>query len=138
MFSNRAGSSAMTSSSGLIERHTVRHVVPSCRARPATSIWAGIGTQITPLEWRMVKAISSGVAFGGREDDVALVLAVLVVDDDHGLAGGDVCDGTLDTVETDGLAHPATPSNSGVCSDVCSHGADARDHTTNPTTTNVA
>ncbi len=82
----------------------------------------------------MVKAISSGVAFGGREDDVALVLAVLVVDDDHGLAGGDVCDGTLDAVETDGLAHAATPSSS----DVCSHGADARDHTTNPTTTNAA
>ena len=28
-----------------------------------SSIAAGIGTQITPLEWRIVKAISSGVAF---------------------------------------------------------------------------
>ena len=38
---------------------------------------------------------------GGREDDVALVLAVLVVDDDDGLAGGDVGDRALDGVEAD-------------------------------------
>ena len=35
----------------------------------------------------------------GGEDEVALVLAVLVVDDDDGLAGGDVGDGALDRVE---------------------------------------
>ena len=35
----------------------------------------------------------------GREDQVALVLAVLVVDDDDRLAGGDVGDGPLDVAE---------------------------------------
>ena len=37
----------------------------------------------------------------GGEDQVALVLAVLVVDDDDGLAGGDVGDRPLDGVEPD-------------------------------------
>ena len=42
---NRVSSAAIASSSGLIERHTVRQVVPSWRARPATEacsrrIWA--------------------------------------------------------------------------------------------------
>ena len=65
---------------------------------------AGIGTQITPLEWRIVKAISSGVALRRGEDDVALVLAVLVVDDDDRLARGDVGDRLLDVVEADSTA----------------------------------
>src|SRR4029078_3448847 len=37
----------------------------------------------------------------GGEDDVALVLAVLVVDDDHGPAVGDVGDPAVDAVEFD-------------------------------------
>ena len=45
-----------------------------------------------------------GRRLGRGEDEVALVLAVLVVDDDHGLAGGDVGDGPLDAVEADGVS----------------------------------
>ena len=74
-----------------------------------SSMAAGIGTQITPLLWRIVNAISSGVALRGGEDQVALVLAVLVVDDDHGLAGRDVGDGALDGVEADGRRHVVAP-----------------------------
>jgi hypothetical protein len=43
-----------------------------------------------------------GGRLGGGEDDVALVLAVLVVDHDHGLPGGDVLERALDGVEADG------------------------------------
>ncbi len=39
----------------------------------------------------------------GGDDEVALVLAVLVVDDDHRPAGRDVADGLLDGVEPEGL-----------------------------------
>ena len=52
-----------------------------------------------------MNAISSGVALAGGEDDVALVLAVLVVDDDDGLAGGDVGDRALDGVEANLVSH---------------------------------
>ena len=72
---------------------------------------------------------------GGGEDDVALVLAVLVVDDDHAPAGGDVLDGPLDGVQSD--AHAVTFSRAavGVLAVVR---ALARIQTTNPTTTNTA
>ena len=44
------------------------------------------------------------------EDDVPLVLAVLVVHDDHGLAGRDVGDRPLDRVQPDRRAHAGTSS----------------------------
>ncbi len=65
---------------------------------------------------------------GGGEDDVALVLSVLVVDDDHGLAGGDVGDRALDGVQTDG--HASTSSSAGSRSARL-----ARSQTTKPQTT---
>ena len=42
-----------------------------------------------------------GRGLAGREDEVALVLAVLVVDHDDGLAFADVGDGAFDAVESD-------------------------------------
>src|SRR5690606_9750747 len=41
----------------------------------------------------------------GRRDEVALVLAVLVVDDDDELAVADVVEGVLDGVEEGALGH---------------------------------
>src|SRR4051794_10532764 len=61
-----------------------------------------IGTQMTPLLCRIVKAISSGVQTRG-EDDVALVLPALVVDDHDRLACRDVGDRALDRVEPDAV-----------------------------------
>ena len=95
-----------------------------------SSIAPGIGTQITPLEWRIVNAISSGRRLARGEDDVALVLAVLVVDDDDGLAGRDVGDGALDAVEAHApvlllRAHRAAPSCFCRCGAVVADGAQA-------------
>ncbi len=53
-----------------------------------------------------------GGRLGRREDEVALVLALLVVDDDDRLAGRDVGQGTLDAVQWDG--HDISPAISWV------------------------
>ena len=76
-----------------------------------------------------------GVAFDAA-DDVALVLAVLVVDDDHAPAGRDVLDGPLDGVQADGAADRhrlRTAARAGAAVRAL-----ARIHTTNPITTNTA
>ena len=69
---------------------------------------------------------------GGREDQVALVLAVHVVDDHDRLAGGDVGDRALDAVQPD--AHVDSPAVS--CrlelDDVAVSVRLARSHTTKP------
>ena len=54
---------------------------------------------MTPRVWRIKNAIFSGVVVLGRHDEVALVLAVLVVDDDHDLAAADGGDRVLDVGE---------------------------------------
>ena len=43
----------------------------------------------------------------GSEDQIAFVLAVLVIDDDHGLSGGDVGHRPLDRIEPRHRHHPA-------------------------------
>ena len=77
-----------------------------------------------------------GRRLGGGEDDVALVLAVLVVDHDHRLAGGDVGDGPLDGVQAH--AHAATVSTWGSVGVRACRRLLARTQTKNPTTTNTA
>ena len=82
----------------------------------------------------------------GGEDDVALVLAVLVVDDDHGPAGRDVGDGALDRVEPDPAvggaggsgAHAATTSSVFSVPLVSTTVRLARSQTTKPMTTKTA
>ena len=105
-----------------------------------SSMSPGIGTQMTPLEWRIVNAISSGRRLGGGEDDVALVLAVLVVDDHDRLAGGDVLDGPLDGVEADALAGRSCRDRlvARRCRVVSATVRAARSHTKKPITTNTA
>ena len=82
-----------------------------------------------------MNAISSGVAFGGGEDQVALVLAVLVVDDDDGRAGGDVGDGALDGVAVRTLRARSYGSPSRVLRAVLGRRSDACSHTRKPQTT---
>ena len=60
------------------------------------------GVHRMPLVWRTMNATCSGVAVDGRHDQIALVLAVVVVDDDDHLAGADSLDRGLDRIE---LAH---------------------------------
>ena len=106
-----------------------------------SSMSPGIGTQITPLEWRIVKAISSGRRLGGGEDDVALVLAVLVVDDHDRPAGGDVLDGPLDGVQADAVLGSfirGPPACSSVSSWTSVTVRLARSHTKKPMTTKTA
>ena len=74
---------------------------------------------------------------GGGEDDVALVLTVLVIDDHDGLAGRDVGDGPLHRVEPD--AHAGTSSRWGSpVSEVSTTVRLARHQTKNPMTTKTA
>ena len=58
-----------------------------------------IGTQIRPPASLRMKLIASGVTICGRHHQVALVLAILVVEHDDHLAGADVGDRILDRVE---------------------------------------
>ena len=89
-------------------------------------------------------ADGEGHQLGGRlrggEDDVALVLPVLVVHHDDGLAGGDVGDGLLDGVEAHAVvrAHADTASVLRSGSVVSTTVRLARTQTTKPITTNTA
>ena len=68
---------------------------------PSSSQRSGVSArQIQPPAWRVMKLIASGVTNCGRHHEVALVLAVLVVDDDDHLAGGDVLQRLLDRWRT--------------------------------------
>ena len=72
------------------------------------------GAQMKPDVWRTMNAISSVVAICGGEDEVALVLPVLVVDDDHRPAGRDLLDRLLDGGElrSSPCHPPASPRTS--------------------------
>ena len=66
------------------------------------------GMQITPLVCRTMNAIASGVTVVGGHDQVALVLAVGVVDDDHHPPRLDLLDGVLDRVERVPIRRPSS------------------------------
>ena len=70
------------------------------------------GTQMQPLVQRTKNATSLGRGELGRDDEVALVLPVLVVDHDHRPAGGDVREGALDGGEHRGRTLPTLPAAS--------------------------
>ena len=85
---------------------------------------AAHGRHTMPRPWVTMKLTASGVARLGRHDEVALVLAVGVVDDQDDLAGPDVVDGLLDRREhrrlssasllvgSSTLGHAVAPSSS--------------------------
>ena len=75
----------------------------SSRRGPST------GMQITPLVWRIMNAIGSGVTLLGGHDEVALVLAVGVVDDDDELAAADGVDGRARCVVNMGATSGGLP-----------------------------
>ncbi len=66
----------------------------SCVQRSRVSV-----RQIRPRPKRAMKLMSSGRTQLGGHQQVAFVLAVLVVDDDDHLAGGEVGEDVLDSVE---------------------------------------
>ncbi len=91
---------------------SLRATMGGSASRSATS--SGIGAQTTPEVWRIVHA-SHSVGRGRRgEDDVALVLAVLVVGHQHGPARAQRREGGVDRSQR---AHAATSlgSRSGAC-----------------------
>ena len=75
---------------GAVRRVVVGH--HRLEAQPAR-LRAVSGAQTMPQVWRMMKAIFSGVQCDGRDDQVALVLAVVVVGDDDDLAAREGPDG---------------------------------------------
>ena len=89
------------------ERGALRLGVVAHHQRDAAARRGGspsTGMQITPLVWRTMNAIASARHLLGRHDEVALVLTVGVVDDDHDLAPADRGDGVLDVVNGMGSA----------------------------------
>ena len=58
---------------------------------------------MSPRPWVAMKLMASGVTNSAAMHEVALVLAVLVVDEDDHLAGADVVDGAVDALEERGL-----------------------------------
>ncbi len=70
------------------------------RRRPSSSARSSVRQrQICPRPWVAMKLIASGVANCAAIDEVALVLAVGVVDDDHEAAFADLLDRLLDRGE---------------------------------------
>ena len=74
-------------------------------SRPSSSQRSGVSArQIQPRAWRGHEVDGVGRHELGGHHEVALVLAVLVVDDDDHLAGGDVLERLLDAWRTDVVA----------------------------------
>ena len=64
-----------------------------CRRRASSAV---IGAHTMPQQWRMMKAIFSGVQSRCCANEIALVLAVVVIGDDDDIAFGDGLDGVGD------------------------------------------
>ena len=64
-----------------------------CSRRASSSV---SGAQTMPQQWRMMKAIFSGVQSDAAMIEIAFVLAIVVVGDDDDLAAGDRLDGLGD------------------------------------------